>query len=293
MIATIIRKRYDMSRRIDNRTPLLPIDRTPWLPGSPWIHRRRGEPGSALVIAACLICAPVLAQDGGGQGPQAPAGEPRVEWAIAPEGTSLPSGTVVQEGIFLPPGTVLPGRAILPGASAVEPIPEPEPIREPTGEPVPATMTTPEPASPARAAPALSSEPTLTPIPAPTSEPTPVPALSAQSPLQPVTQGVPHLSGGIGASEREQMEQVKAQYNLRLLFAAAGSGAYLSHVRVTIQDAAGPTLLSTVTVGPWFYANLATGDYTLTVEYTGQAQTRQVRVPASGAAAESFYWSIP
>lgn len=285
-----------MPRRIDNRTPLLPIDLNPCLPGSPWGRRQRGEFRGALVIAACLICVPVLAQDAVGQGAQAqpPTGELRVEWAIAPEGTSLPSGTVVQEGIFLPPGTVLPGGAILPGASAVEPIPEPipAPTPMPTGEPIPAPMTMPEPASPAGAAPALSSEPTLTPIPDPIPEPTPAPALSGQSPLQPVTQGVPHLSGGIGSSEREQMEQVKGQYNLRLLFAAAGSGAYLSHVRVTIQDAAGPTLPSTVTVGPWFYATLAPGDYTLTVEYTGQAQTRQVRVPASGAAAESFYWSI-
>jgi hypothetical protein len=107
------------------------------------------------------------------------------------------------------------------------------------------------------------------------------------------TLGVPHISGGIGASEREAMEQVKSQYNLRLLFAVAGSGAYLSNIRVQIQDAAGPILLTTVTVGPWLYANLAPGDYVLTVEHAGQAQTRNVTLPATGAVAESFYWPAP
>ncbi len=102
--------------------------------------------------------------------------------------------------------------------------------------------------------------------------------------------GVPYLSGGIGLSEREEMALVKSRYNLRLLFAIQGSGAYLAGIKVRIADAAGPTLLTAVSKGPWFYANLAPGRYILTLDKKGQSQTREVTIPATGALQEDFYW---
>lgn len=235
--------------------------------------RRLGMTFPVAVMSAWLVSGAAFAQEPTGQEVQAPmpVAQPTVEWAIAPEGRTLPGGIVLEEGMVLPPGTVLPGGAILPGAPAVAqpsttpvpavppvvPVPTPEQVSAP--EPEPLTVTPPEPTRERR--------------------------LPGQSTL-----GVPHVSGGIGASEREAMEQVKSQYNLRLLFAVAGSGAYLSNIRVQIQDAAGPTLLSTVTVGPWLYANLAPGDYVLTVEHAGQAQTLNVTLPATGAVAQTFYW---
>lgn len=229
-----------------------------------------------LLIAAALTQPPLHAQQ-----PvepvapmPAPPTAPTTEWAVAPAGVVLPEGTVLQEGVVLPPGTVLPGGAILPGQASQPPLPvaapEPVPVPEPAPIPVPVPETLPAP------------------IPIPAPESPPLPTLPGQSTL-----GVPHVSGGIGASEREEMEQIKAQYNLRLLFAIAGSGAYVSNVRVQIQDVAGPVLLTTVTVGPWLYANLAPGSYQLTAEYAGQVQTKQVIVPPTGAASEAFYWAAP
>jgi hypothetical protein len=232
---------------------------------------RRTDKGSPVfVIAAWLLSSNTLAQNAATPEAVTPmaAGQPTVEWAIAPAGTTLPEGTVVEEGMVLPSGTVLPGGAVLPAPSAAtRPAPITEQSPAPAEAPVSGTVA-PPPGQPMadRALPA---------------EPAPAEAES----------GVPYISGGIGVSGREEMEQVKSQYNLRLLFAESGSGAYLSGVRVQIRDSAGPTLLTTVTTGPWLYADLAPGNYTLTVEYAGQAQTRQVRIPASGAAAESFYWS--
>jgi hypothetical protein len=224
-------------------------------------------------MLACLGSGSALAQEPTGQEAQTPTpvAQQTVEWAIAPEGSTLPGGTVLEEAIVLPPGTLLPGGAILPGAAAVA---------DPGTAPVPAVAPGAEPEQ--------VSVPAQEPPVAPATEPTAERRLPGQSSL-----GVPHISGGIGASEREAMEQVKSQYNLRLLFAVAGSGAYLSNIRVQIQDAAGPILLTTVTVGPWLYANLAPGDYVLTVEHAGQAQTRNVTLPATGAASESFYWPAP
>ncbi|QVL46918.1 MAG: carboxypeptidase regulatory-like domain-containing protein [Thiocapsa sp.] len=233
--------------------------------------RQRDKRFEVPVILALLGSGAAFAQEPTGQDiqPPTPVAQPTVEWAIAPEGRTLPGGIVLEEGMVLPPGTVLPGGAILPAAPTVS---------EPSMAPIPAVV------------PGATSEQ------GPAQEPltAPPPALSTERRLPgQSTLGVPHISGGIGASEREAMEQVKSQYNLRLLFAVAGSGAYLSNIRVQIQDAAGPTLLSTVTIGPWLYANLAPGDYVLIVEHAGQAQTRNVTLPATGAVAESFYWPAP
>lgn len=119
---------------------------------------------------------------------------------------------------------------------------------------------------------------------APVQAPAPVPATD-------VAGGVPYISGGIGVSGREEMQEVKSRFNLRLLFAVAGSGSYLADVRVRIDDAAGPTLLEAVSQGPWFYASLAPGRYVLRVDNAGQVQTRDIAIPATGAVEQSFYWN--
>ncbi|MBK1732307.1 hypothetical protein CKO41_11000 [Thiococcus pfennigii] len=104
-------------------------------------------------------------------------------------------------------------------------------------------------------------------------------------------EGVPYMSGGIGVSEREELAQVKSQYNLRLLFAVQGSGEYLSNIQVRVEEVSGRTRLAAVSQGPFFYARLAPGRYNLTVDAAGQVQTRQVTVPANGATEQSFYWA--
>jgi hypothetical protein len=125
------------------------------------------------------------------------------------------------------------------------------------------------------------------------------PAAQVQTPAPPptpapradVASGVPYLSGGIGVSGREEMLEVKSKFNLRLLFAVAGSGSYLADVRVRIDDAAGPTLLEAVSQGPWFYASLAPGRYILRVDNAGQVQTRDIAIPVTGAIEQGFYWN--
>lgn len=184
----------------------------------------------------------------------------RSEWVIAPEGqpsppaVQLPQGTVLQEGMLLPPGTVLPGGAILPTESA------------PTVQAPPA------------------------PMPMPVQPPVSMP-VQTQAPVNDMAGGVPYISGGIGVSGREEMLEVKSRFNLRLLFAATGSGSYLADVRVRIDDAAGPTLLDAVAQGPWLYASLAPGRYRLHVNNAGQVQTREITVPVTGAVEQAFYWN--
>lgn len=142
--------------------------------------------------------------------------------------------------------------------------------------------------------------PTLPPPPAPGvgSQPAPVPypapvTVAAPPPRPASATTVPHISGGVGYDERDRLEAVKSQYNLRLLFAISGAGSYLSGVKVRIQDAKGATTLDTVSNGPWFFAQLPPGAYTLTLDNQGQVQQRSVNVLPQRATVENVYWTAP
>lgn len=103
---------------------------------------------------------------------------------------------------------------------------------------------------------------------------------------------ISYVTGGIGVQSREEMMPVRGHYNLRLLFAYT-TGSYLADIAVTVADTAGSTLLETVSDGPYLWARMAPGRYRVTVSHAGEAQTRHVNVPASGAADVSFFWAPP
>lgn len=210
-------------------------------------------PGFGLLLALTLPMGVALAQYG--SAPPAPVEQGlRTEWAIAPAGEQPPAAVQLPQGTVLQEGMLLPPGTVLPGGAILPP----------------------EPAAPVQAQPA--------PMPAPVPVPAPAPATD-------VAGGVPYISGGIGSSERAEMLELKPRFNLRLLFAVAGSGSYLADVRVRIDDAAGPTLLEAVSQGPWFYVSLAPGRYVLRVNNAGQIQTRDIEIPATGAVEQSFYWN--
>ncbi|WP_232219938.1 carboxypeptidase-like regulatory domain-containing protein [Pseudogulbenkiania sp. MAI-1] len=97
------------------------------------------------------------------------------------------------------------------------------------------------------------------------------------------------ISGGIGADEVAAMKAVRQDYNLRLLFAAKGSGEYLADVAVVVRNARGDTVLDTVAKGPFFYARLPAGQYQVSASYQDKSQARKVRLGRSGSEL-SFYW---
>lgn len=104
-----------------------------------------------------------------------------------------------------------------------------------------------------------------------------------------------YVSGGIGESERAELEALSSQFNLRLLFATEGSGEYLSSVQVNILDAQGGQVLSAQSKGPWFLAQLPAGDYSLEVTPSGvrgqdETQRKTFKVDGSGQTRLDFYW---
>jgi hypothetical protein len=114
--------------------------------------------------------------------------------------------------------------------------------------------------------------------------------LRAQGVLEPQSQnGVAFVSGGVGEESREALRAVERDYNLRLMFAAQGSGQYLSDVRVTIAGAKG-ILVDADAEGPLFFARLAPGSYKVTATTEGRSQTRGVEIAAGKRASVDFYW---
>lgn len=90
------------------------------------------------------------------------------------------------------------------------------------------------------------------------------------------------ISGGVGKDEAELADAISRYgYNVQLVFAEQ-SGAFLADVNLHITDAAGATVLDTVSEGPMFLARLPPGQYRVAAQANGQVRT--ATVDASGGA---------
>jgi len=105
------------------------------------------------------------------------------------------------------------------------------------------------------------------------------------------TQGaVTYVTGGIGTDESEAMKQAQAKYPLSLSFIEKSKEEYVAKVDVTIQDQQGNTQLKAISEGPFLLAKLPDGKYTVTAQYDGKSEVRQVTVAASKPQRVVFSW---
>jgi hypothetical protein len=108
---------------------------------------------------------------------------------------------------------------------------------------------------------------------------------------QPQAQGdVTFISGGIGENERNALEAVKGNFNLSLLFAVKRTGKFIADVNVRIADAEDNTVVETVAEGPYLFARLKPGKYTVTAEKDGNVMHQKARVSDRRITTLSFYW---
>ncbi len=111
-----------------------------------------------------------------------------------------------------------------------------------------------------------------------------------------MTEGdIRYVSGGVGESERNELDALSDEFNLHLMFATQGSGEYLSSVQVNVLDAHKRSVLTAVSKGPWFYAQLPPGDYQIEVTPTGergeqQTQRKSAHLDGSSRSKMDFYW---
>lgn len=82
------------------------------------------------------------------------------------------------------------------------------------------------------------------------------------------SKGIACVSGGIGGTEREEMQQHAKQYSLWIRTAADKSGAYLADIKLTVRDVKShETILSTTLDGPWAFIALPAGRYEVEASY--------------------------
>lgn len=101
---------------------------------------------------------------------------------------------------------------------------------------------------------------------------------------------VSHASARIGDDDPVEVEVLRREHNLQLVFALKGSGEYLADVRVGIYRSPGEKILGVVSAGPFFFATLAPGQYRIDAELNGKTLTRSLTMPAKGRRDLYFYW---
>jgi hypothetical protein len=101
---------------------------------------------------------------------------------------------------------------------------------------------------------------------------------------------VPYVSGGIGIDAINRLDTMTGQFNVKLVFAFR-SGEYLSDVKVTIIDAAGKTIMDTMSDGPWFLTKLRPGQYQIVASFAGQSERRTIAVGAARLNTVDFRWN--
>jgi hypothetical protein len=101
---------------------------------------------------------------------------------------------------------------------------------------------------------------------------------------------VAFMTGGVSKGERAEMEGMSGKYNLKVVL-ASDEGAYLARLPVCIQDKQGKQALKVETNGPWLYAKLPEGRYTVKSMHGGVEKMRTVHV-GDGLEVVMLSWSI-
>ena len=101
---------------------------------------------------------------------------------------------------------------------------------------------------------------------------------------------IKYITGGVGMDERTAMEGMSDHYNLKLIF-ASNKGAFLSNVKVMIQDANHRRIIDKESNGPWFFVDLPKGQYHVTVSHDGKKETQKLALEKASDTVV-FNWKI-
>ena len=100
-------------------------------------------------------------------------------------------------------------------------------------------------------------------------------------------------TGASDARERQRMMREYGEYNLHLAFAQS-SGRSLPDVKVKILGPEDEVVYEGAAGGPMLFARLPRGEYQVTAEHAGMAQTQAIAVGgAGGQTLHYFYWDAP
>lgn len=104
---------------------------------------------------------------------------------------------------------------------------------------------------------------------------------------------IEYVTGGVGLGESEAMKAAASQWPLALQFAVTGGGGkaqYAADIEVAIHDAGGKVLLQTVSKGPFLFARVDPGTYTVQATRQGTMKQQKVTVRQGRSAPVMFTW---
>lgn len=102
-------------------------------------------------------------------------------------------------------------------------------------------------------------------------------------------EGVAYFSGGFGKDERTVLQPLTREYTLKLVFAHT-NGELLGQINLIIKNSRGDQWLETVSAGPWFFAKLPAGSYTVEASFEGRRVVKRAKLTAGRQRSLSFYW---
>lgn len=104
--------------------------------------------------------------------------------------------------------------------------------------------------------------------------------------------GFPYISGGFGTDERQAMEELAKEYNLKVVFAAL-AGQYVADTQVVIEGARGKEILSASGLGPWFYIKLPTGQYGVRATFRGVTkEIKNLKLVEGKRVSRFLHWKL-
>lgn len=104
-----------------------------------------------------------------------------------------------------------------------------------------------------------------------------------------VDRGVAYITGGVGLEEREEIVRWESSFNVKIVTATQGAGAFIASVHVDIHR--GRELVFDRTMdGPWMLLRLPPGSYVVTANADGRLRRTNLVVPATGRAALVLRW---
>ena len=98
------------------------------------------------------------------------------------------------------------------------------------------------------------------------------------------------MAGGVGKGEMAEMEAMSDKYNLKVVLATQ-EGFYLAGCPVSIYDAQEMKVLEVDTHGPWLYARLPDGRYTVKAIHGGVEKKRSLQVD-DGLEVVMLHWDV-
>lgn len=104
-----------------------------------------------------------------------------------------------------------------------------------------------------------------------------------------VDRGVAFISGGVGLEEREEMARWETSFNVKIVTATQGAGAFIASVHIDVHR--GQELVFDRTMdGPWMLLRLPPGQYAVTANADGRLRRANLAVPGTGRVSLVLRW---